>query len=224
MPKRIPPPRLPAGLASRAKWAPREARLGSRGKSGIGEQRTGGAQGQTDGGTNPASHRGVAGWPGRARLSEMKNPFYSPEPEENEPEVRCPYCSALPMEGEECKHLFIHGDDLRTETIVEDSCGAEVWLKVSASNARALPEFAVDFLERHFKRLVKIDSCGWGGVVPGLSGNYTFVWTRNRVTLQNQINDFVEGKLKKLGTAVSPNSHHSKTQARRRRSSRKKSK
>jgi hypothetical protein len=36
----------------------------------------------------------------------------TPANEEDHASVRCPYCATSPIDGEECEHLFIHGDDL----------------------------------------------------------------------------------------------------------------
>ena len=120
-------------------------------------------------------------WDLRDRLEE--------EAAQNEAEVeaavRCPVCGA-DCAKHSCQHVAFEGDDLRTSEVV-------------GSEALALPESAAAFFERHRRRFpsfVSVESQEWTGGAPGLSGIYTYVFTKDPAALRSEISSLLEGKMK----------------------------
>src|SRR4051794_24272317 len=106
--------------------------------------------------------------------------------------VVCPVCGCDPI-TEECGHLAFHGDDLRTRDVVLESSGEEVFGKLEGE----VPQFASDFFDQfgeHFPAFVSCELVGWEGV-PGCSGVYAYIWAKSRVSLLNQIDRFLSGRV-----------------------------
>jgi hypothetical protein len=101
-------------------------------------------------------------------------------------EVLCPVCGA-DCAGSACKHVAFDGDDLRTSEVVGGQRVVE---------ALRLPEYAAAFLKKHaarFPSLLTVKSVEWCGGAPGLSGDYIYVFAKDRVALQAEISGFLAG-------------------------------
>lgn len=111
----------------------------------------------------------------------------------------CPVCGD--NSEEECAHLAFHGDDLRTQAVVEECVETADWEILATQTPECAPEFASDFFDKfgdQFPSFIKIQTVGWEGGAPGLSGVYAYVWSKNSVKLLNEISAFLERKLAKL--------------------------
>ncbi|MFO1477613.1 MAG: hypothetical protein U1F98_13300 [Verrucomicrobiota bacterium] len=113
--------------------------------------------------------------------------------------VRCPVCGIEAYE--ECQHLFMHGDDLRTQEVIDFTGPDGALEELNRLAPRSIPEFAASFFGKfgqHFKSLVDYGSCEWSGGAPGLSGNYCYVWVRSKAALCNEVNRFLEERIARL--------------------------
>ncbi len=109
--------------------------------------------------------------------------------------IRCPICKKDPQETE-CSHLLIHGDDLRTRTLITD-CGPRGAWETLQAEGRRLPDFASDFLEKYAKHFPSVaDTTGndWEGGAPGLSGNYSYIWVKSSDDFQAELIKFLKSE------------------------------
>ena len=106
--------------------------------------------------------------------------------------IRCPGCGKSP--AEECAHLIIHGDDLKTVDVLSLFNPKADWSRLR-SEATRLPDDAATFLREFagdFPSLAGVERLAWNGESLGLHDDYLYVWAKDPAAFESELGKFLK--------------------------------